>query len=80
VKLTGPGIGVHSLQEHFGDVARGELADLLGRYRAVYRVRHTECPRVLHWQTPGCVWAADFTEPSRWGRAGSLPPIAGSYP
>jgi transposase InsO family protein len=80
LKLTGPGVGVPTLQEHFGAVARGELADLQGRYRAVYRARHPHVQRVLHWQTPGCVWAADFTEPSRYGLAGALPPIAGSYP
>ena len=34
---------------------------------------------MLHWQTPGRVWAADFTEPSRYGGSG-LPPIAGLYP
>lgn len=80
LKLTGPGVGVPTLLEHFQDVARGELADLLTRYREVCRVRGRSYPRVLHWQTPGRVWAADFTEPSRYGRAGSLPPIAGSYP
>jgi transposase InsO family protein len=80
LKLTGPGIGVPTLQEHFRDVARAELADLLARYRAVCRARHDEWQRVLHWQTPGRVWAADFTEPSRYGLTPSLPPIAGLYP
>jgi len=78
-KLTGPGIGVPTLQERFRDVARAELADLLARYRAVCRARHASWQRVLHWQTPGRVWAADFTEPSRYGGVG-LPPIAGRYP
>jgi transposase InsO family protein len=80
LKLTGPGIGVPALHEHFGDVPRAELADLLARYRAVYRARQAPWQRVLHWQTPGRVWAADFTEPSCWGGARSLPPIAGRYP
>ena len=80
LKLTGPGIGVPTLQEQFAGVPRAELADLLARYRAVYRARHPPYQRVLHWQTPGCVWAADFTEPSRYGQAGVLPPIAGRYP
>jgi len=79
VKLTGPGVGVPTLQEHFQDVARAELADLLERYRAVWRVRHQESARVLHWQTPGLVWACDFTEPSVYGRTPSLPPVAGRY-
>src|SRR5262249_4673147 len=39
-KLTGPGIGVPTLQEHFRDVPRAELADLLARYRDVWRARH----------------------------------------
>jgi transposase InsO family protein len=79
-KLTGPGVGVPTLQDHFRDVARAELADLLQRYRAICRARHASWQRVLHWQTPGRVWAADFTEPSRYGTAQSLPPIAGLYP
>jgi transposase InsO family protein len=80
MKLTGPGIGVPTLQEHFPEVPRAELTDLLERYRSVCRVRHRRSARVLHWQTPGGVWAADFTEPSRWGLSPSLPPIAGQYP
>jgi transposase InsO family protein len=80
VKLTGPGIGLPTLQEQFADVARAELADLLARYRLVCRLRGGHYGRVLHWQTPGAVWAADFTEPSSHGLAGSLPPIAGCYP
>jgi transposase InsO family protein len=79
-KLTGPGIGVPTLQEHFQGVPRAELADLLARYRDVCRARHASWQRVLHWQTPGRVWAADFTEPSRYGTALALPPIAGRYP
>jgi transposase InsO family protein len=79
LKLTGPGVGVPTLQEHFRDVARAELADLLGRYRDVCRSRGRPWARVLHWQTAGRVWAADFTAPSRYGSVG-LPPIAGGYP
>jgi transposase InsO family protein len=79
-KLTGPGVGVPTLQERFRDVARAELAELLQRYRAVCRARHASWQHVLHWQTPGRVWAADFTEPSRYGLAPTLPPIAGLYP
>jgi transposase InsO family protein len=80
VKLTGPGVGVPTLQEQFPGVARAELADLLARYRTVSRMRHPKSARVLHWQTPGLVWAADFTEPSRYGLTPSLPPIAACYP
>ena len=80
LKLTGPGVGVPTLQEHFLGVARAELADLLERYRTVWRIRHQQSARVLHWQSPGLVWAADFTEPSRWGLSPTLPPIAGCWP
>jgi len=79
LKLTGPGIGVPTVHEQFGDVPRAELADLLQRYRAVCQARNKQWGRVLHWQTPGRVWAADFTEPSRYG-GGGLPPIEGRYP
>jgi len=78
-KLVGPGVGVPTLREQFQSVPRAELADLLARYRAVCRARHLQWQRVLHWQTPSRVWAADFTQPSRLGAAG-LPPIAGRYP
>jgi transposase InsO family protein len=62
LQLTGPGLGTPSLGEAFPGVPRRELADLLARYRAVCRRRHRAWQRVLHWQTPGRVWAADFTE------------------
>ena len=63
LQVTGPGLGVPSLRENFPNVPRAELADLLNRYRAVWRARHHSSGRVLHWQTPGRVWAVDFTEP-----------------
>jgi transposase InsO family protein len=62
VKLTGPGVGVPTLKAQFPGVPRAELAELLQRYRAVWQVRHLQSARVLHWQSPGRVWAADFTE------------------
>jgi transposase InsO family protein len=80
LKATGPGVGVPTLHEHFPEVPRAEVADLLGRYRVVWRARNQSSGRVLHWQTPGRVWAADFTEPSRYGASAVLPPIAGCYP
>ena len=79
VKWIGPGVGVPTLHEQFADVPRAELADLLQRYRDVCQTRHPHYGRVLHWQTPGRVWAVDFTEPSRYG-GGRLPPIADLYP
>jgi transposase InsO family protein len=58
----GPHLGVPTLREHFPTMARAELADLVRRYRAVWRERHREPLRILHWTTPGRVWAIDFAE------------------
>ena len=56
---VGVGVSVPHLQQHFGDVARAELADLRTRYRRLYRGRQAQ--RVLHWQRPGSVWAIDYS-------------------
>ena len=58
-------------------MARGELADLLERFRAWWCRRHGQYGRVLHWQTAGRVWAADFTETSQL--APDLSPLASGY-
>jgi transposase InsO family protein len=76
----GPGVGVPRLCATFPDLSRAVLTDLVQRYRAVVQVRYRTCERVLHWQQPGAVWAVDFAEPSRWGAAGVLPPVAGELP
>jgi transposase InsO family protein len=79
LKLLGPGVGLPTLQQHFPTVPRAELADLLGRFRAVRLHRDRTMAHVLHWQTPGRVWAADFTQPSYDG-GNVLAPLAGVYP
>src|SRR5262245_11852225 len=58
----GPGIGVPTLRACFPLLARAELANLLKRYRRVWRRRQRVPLRVLHWTQPGRVWAMDFTE------------------
>ena len=58
----GPGVGVPTLRECFPAMRRAELANLLRRYRRVWRQRNREPLRVLHWSVPGRVWAIDFTE------------------
>jgi putative transposase len=58
----GPGIGVPTLRDHFPTLARAELEDLVRRYRRVWRKRHQQALRVLHWQVSGAVWAMDFSE------------------
>jgi len=68
----GPAIGVPALRAAFPDKLRAELADLLTRYRRVWRARNQEPLRVLHWQEPGRVWAIDFTGPG--------PLVEGVYP
>jgi transposase InsO family protein len=68
----GPAVGLPLLRTCFPALARAELADLLQRYRRVWRQRYHAAPRVLHWQAPGRVWAMDFTQPPA--------PIDGTYP
>jgi Integrase core domain len=58
----GPGVGVPTLRACFPDMMRAEQADLLRRYRRVWRERHRLPLRVLHWSEPGRVWAIDFAE------------------
>jgi hypothetical protein len=58
----GPATGLPRLRDSFPDVRPAELQDLLRRYRRVWRRRHHEAMRILHWQVAGAVWAIDFTE------------------
>jgi putative transposase len=68
----GPATGLPTLRDSFPDVRRAELHDLLRRYRRVWRRRHHEAMRILHWQVAGAVWAMDFTQ--------APAPIDGLYP
>jgi transposase InsO family protein len=68
----GPMIGVPTLREHFPNLPRAELTDLLQRYRRVWRSRHFQLLHVLHWQRPGVTWAMDFAQAPH--------PIDGLYP
>ena len=58
----GPATGLPTLRDCFPFMPRAELEDLLRRYRRVWQRRHQHAPRILHWQTPGTVWAMDFSE------------------
>jgi transposase InsO family protein len=58
----GPATGVPTLQACFQALARAELADIVHRYRRVWRKRQQQPLHVLHWQVPGAVWAMDFSE------------------
>jgi transposase InsO family protein len=68
----GPATGLPTLRDCFPDLLPAELQDLLRRYRRVWRRRHHQAMRILHWQIPGAVWAIDFTE--------APAPIDGLYP
>ena len=59
---VGPALGVPTLRDCFPTMARAELAHIVKRYRRVWRHRHRQPLRVLHWKVQGSVWAADFTE------------------
>jgi transposase InsO family protein len=57
----GLGTGVPTLCTSFPNMPRAELEDILRRARRVCRDRYHQTQRILHWSTPGSVWAMDFT-------------------
>jgi len=61
--LLGPRTGLPTLLALCPEMARGELQDVLRRYRRVWKRKHRLPVRVLHWHRAGAVWAADFAEP-----------------
>lgn len=69
---VGAGVALASLRQQFPQMARAELADLLRRYRRVWRKQHRRLLAVLHWLRPGSVWAVDFVQ--------APVPIEGHYP
>jgi transposase InsO family protein len=58
----GPRTGVPTLQACFPRMTRAELADLVRRYRRLWRRQHTQLLHTLRWTTVGAVWAMDFAE------------------
>lgn len=68
----GPGVGLPTLQILFPTLARAALADILGRYRRVWRRLHQHPIHVLRWSEVGRIWAIDFHGPR--------PAIDGLYP
>jgi Integrase core domain len=83
IGLLGAGVGVPTLQALCPGLARRETADLLRRYRLVWRRRHRLLSRVLHWTQPGTVWAIDFAEPplpiDGYGRLLAVRDLASGY-
>jgi hypothetical protein len=59
----GPGVGLPTLQGMHRGMPRGELADLLLRYRRVFVRRNHILVHSLTWTRPGTVWAIDFAQP-----------------
>ena len=51
------------LRSLFPNLARGEIRDILERYRMHYIEQHALVLEALEWTTPGLVWAMDHTEP-----------------
>jgi len=54
---------VPTLQEAFPAVARGELEEILKRYRRAWQCRHSLLTYRLDWRRTGIAWAADFSHP-----------------
>jgi transposase InsO family protein len=62
LEAHGPGISLAALRHAFPGMARGELEEILNRYRRIWRHRRRRPIHVLHWTTPGAVWSIDFAE------------------
>ena len=59
----GPGIGLPTLRDIFPGLARAALADVLRRYRRLWRLLQYQTIQRLRWTCPGRVWALDFHGP-----------------
>jgi hypothetical protein len=70
--LMGPGVGLPTLRALFPQAARGELEDLLLRFRRVWKKGSRALIYALKWLLPGTVWAIDWYEPPR--------PVDGIFP
>ncbi len=68
----GPATSVATLRECCPILPRAEVADLVHRYRRIWRHRHRAALHVLRWTVPGAVWAIDFAQ--------SPQPIDGVFP
>jgi transposase InsO family protein len=71
-QVSGPVVGLPSLEALFRSIPRVILEDLLRRYRRVWRRRYRQSGFQLTWHHAGAVWAMDFSEANY--------PIDGIYP
>lgn len=63
IEAEGPQIGLETLRIWYPDMAKGEIRDLLRRYRERYIRLHDRVLGYLEWTRPGLVWAMDHTVP-----------------
>jgi len=70
--LTGPSVGIPTLQAFFSTMPRSELKDILRRFRRVWQYQNQRLIHRLRWHHPGTVWAVDHVQPDQ--------PIDGIYP
>lgn len=63
IRRLGPHIGLPTLRGQGTGLCRAELHEMLARYRGVWRRKQRTWMTRLHWNTPGSVWAMDFTQP-----------------
>ncbi len=71
-RVTGPSVGLAALRALFPHVSRAILAELLARYRRIWRRRYHRSGYELTWHHAGAVWAMDFSQ-ARY-------PVDGIYP
>jgi len=63
IEVEGPQIGLETLGRRYPDMAKGEIRDLLRRYREHYIRLHERVLGYLEWTGPGLLWAMDHTVP-----------------
>lgn len=61
-EVTGPAVGLPTLRALFPRIRRAILAELLRRYRRVWRRRLRRSGFQLTWQRPGSAWAMDHSQ------------------
>jgi transposase InsO family protein len=61
--MIGPDVGVESLREHFPDLSRAEMREIVKRARKAIWGKGRLLLRVLRWPKAGRVWSMDFFEP-----------------
>jgi len=64
-QVAGPHASVAIVRAAYPTMARGEVQNILARYKRIWRKDHRRLLHVLHWHHPGAVWSMDHTEPAR---------------